>query len=103
MDVGNLPQLERTFECRRECVAATEEAEVLRLCIFCRDFLIASFCLSNESICFGSPSIDLRISEARPAESIRIRPRWTPSNVITVSVEMNALVDATPISGPACM
>ena len=38
MDVGNLLQLERTFECRRECVAATEEAEVLRLCIFCRDF-----------------------------------------------------------------
>ena len=37
------------------------------------------------------------------ADSWRSRPRWMASSVRTVSVETKALVEATPISGPACM
>ena len=55
------------------------------------------------SICLGAASSACRISSARAAESMRIRPKCTASNVRIVSVETNALVEATPISGPACM
>ena len=56
-----------------------------------------------DSICFGTASSARRISCARLAESMAHPAQMHGQQRQNVSVEMKALVEATPISGPACM
>ena len=105
VDVGDLLELERAFERDRIVDAAAEEQEVGAVVEPLRDLARsrADALIACSMIC-GSCSSSSMWRRISVGDSVpRTCAMYSASSCSATSCEVNALVDATPISGPACV
>ena len=105
VDVRDLLQLQRAFERDRIVDAAPEVEKVAALIEALRDLLGQRLDTSASARAAAAAASARRGAAApRQAASVpRICPRYIASRCSATSCEVNAFVDATPISGPACV
>ena len=105
VDVRDLLQLERALERDRVVHAAAEEQEVRALVEALRDVL--DLRLGAQRLLEVPRQLRERLADAGAPASARQRaarrPRCSASRSRATSCVVKALVDATPISGPACV
>lgn len=102
VEAGNSLQLERAFERDREERDAAEEEHVGNAGVALRNGLdVRGLCegLAHE---VGGALEGGDISGTGPKLRSRMRPMYSASIAPIRSCEVNALVEATPISGPTC-
>ena len=102
MDVRNFLELERTFQRDRKARAPTEIENVARLSEILRELSICGSSVSAAAIKRGT-SIRARTRFCSSASDMwpRARPAAMARQASALSWQVNAFVDATPISGPA--
>ena len=105
VDVRNLLQLQRAFERDRIVDAAAEKQEVGAVVEPAGDLLDLRRELQRllEQLRQLQQRVDVRLRRRRRRASPRTWPSCSASRYSATSCEVNALVDATPISGPACV
>src|SRR5215831_17283177 len=102
VNVGNFLELERTFERNRIAGAASEIEDVAALCEIARQMLDLG--LERERLRHQARHLDQGAHQrplVRPDSTSRARAAAIPSAASTASWQVKALVEATPISGPA--
>ena len=103
VDVGNFLQLERAFERDGVVNAASEKQEILRAGVFLGQFFAFFFVgqqvfqLARNAGEFLDRALRLLVRSWCRAAA----PRYSANRYSAVSCAVKALVEATPISGPA--
>ncbi len=105
VDVGNFLQLQRAFERDGVMNAASQEKKIVGAMIFLGEvfgLLLAGkqrFQLGRNARQF----VEQLASTSSASIVPRTCPRYTANRNSAVNCAVNALVEATPISGPACV